>query len=36
LANVAIVNCPITTQSSREAGYTASSPIAIVSYQGSV
>jgi hypothetical protein len=34
-ASVAAVICPITAQSSRDAGYTASRPIAITSYQGS-
>ncbi len=34
-AIVATVSCPITAQSSRDAGYTASRPMAIVSYQGS-
>jgi hypothetical protein len=34
-ATVPAVSCPITAQSSRDAGYTASGPMTIVSYQGS-
>jgi hypothetical protein len=34
-ASVPAVICPITAQSSRDAGYTASRPMAITSYQGS-
>jgi hypothetical protein len=34
-ASVAAVICPMTAQSSRDAGYTASRPMAITSYQGS-
>ena len=33
-AIVPAVSCPITAQSSRDAGYTASRPMAITSYQG--